>query len=71
MSKEQTAIEWLISQIKENALIKPSLEGGFDKLVDQAKVMEKEQIENAYWDGGQDIPCSGESCKQYYNNKFQ
>jgi hypothetical protein len=36
-------------------------------LLDQAQGMFQEQIEDAYWDGGQDIPSTGETCKQYYN----
>jgi len=33
--------------------------------------IEKRQIENAYWDGGQDIPLSEQRCKQYYNKTFK
>ena len=32
------------------------------------KPMERQQIENAYWDGGQDIPCVDASCKEYFDN---
>ena len=31
----------------------------------------KAQIENAYWDGGQDIPLTEEKCNQYYNKTFK
>lgn len=32
--------------------------------------MEKEQIEDAYRDGGQDVPLHGKQCEQYYNETF-
>ena len=31
---------------------------------------EKEQIENAYWDGGQDVPTNGDRCEEYYNQTY-
>ena len=31
---------------------------------------EKEQIENAYWDGGQDVPTNGDRCQEYYNQNY-
>ncbi len=33
--------------------------------------LEKEQITNAYWDGGQDIPLTEEKCNEYYNETFK
>lgn len=33
--------------------------------------LEKEQITNAYWDGGQDIPLTEEKCNEYYNKTFK
>ena len=33
--------------------------------------MEKQQITNAYWDGGQDIPLTENRCEQYYNETFK
>jgi hypothetical protein len=33
--------------------------------------MEKQQIENAYWDGGQDIPSTEKRCEEYYNEVFK
>ena len=62
----KTAIQWLEEEIGKNNM------GLFLKqLIQQAKEMEKEQIENAYWDGGQDIPLSEQRCKQYYNETFK
>ena len=48
MSK-QTAVEWLIKELKDFGYYTYNLE----KLCDQAKQMEKEQIEEA-WDEGQE-----------------
>ena len=36
----------------------------------EAKAMHKEEIENAYWDGGQWVPTSGSQCEEYYNETF-
>jgi len=66
MEKKQTSVEWLEDQIRYYI-------SNDDKLYDmfkQAKQMEKEQIENAYWDGGQDIPLTEKRCKQYYNETY-
>jgi|688.fasta_scaffold400379_1 hypothetical protein len=64
---KQTAVEWLIEQLKENNMLT------FDEwteLVEQAKEMEKEQIKNAYrtryikrWDSS--------NAEQYYNETFK
>jgi hypothetical protein len=39
-------------------------------ILGQAKEMEKEQLESAYWEGGQDVPMSGKQCEQYYNETY-
>jgi hypothetical protein len=36
----------------------------------QAKEMEKEQILDAYWEGGQDNPLTEEKGKTYYNKTY-
>jgi len=51
MSK-QTAVEWLIDQIVNH-------NGVNSKTFEQAKAMEREQIEEAFWDG----------CKNWDNDK--
>ena len=40
--------------------------------VEEIKALEKEkeQIENAYWDGGQDVPTNGDRCQEYYNQTY-
>ncbi len=63
--KQQTAVEWLVEQLPMR--IKNSM---MDE-IEQAKVMEKEQIENAYWEGGHDVPTHGRQCEQYYNETYK
>lgn len=67
MSKQQTAVGWLKSNL-------PSLfiddSGHYQELFKQALQMEREQIENAYWDGGQDVPINPDRCKQYYEQTY-
>ena len=31
---------------------------------------EKDVIENAYWDGGQQVPAVGSRCEEYHNKTF-
>ena len=60
---KQTAVEWLIEQLKENNMLT------FDEwteLVEQAKEMEKEQIKEAYCMGDDNI-----GAEQYYNETFK
>jgi hypothetical protein len=40
--------------------------------VNKTELLEKDkgQIENAYWDGGQDIPLTEKRCEQYYYRTF-
>ena len=58
---KQTAVEWLVEQITDSTM--PAREA-----INQAKAMEKEQIENAYndceWTGDH------EDGEQYYNETF-
>ena len=64
---KQTAVEWLLIQIHKHW----NSEGlSFDKILEQAKVMEKEQIVNAYDTGEYDCGCNGDS-EQYYNKTFK
>jgi len=60
---KQTAVEWLYKLSKKRELDKFDLQ--------QAKEMEKEQIENAYWEGGHDVPTHGRQCEQYYNETYK
>ena len=65
MSK-QTAVEWLVEELfKQIDYIQVD-----PKIIEQALEMEREQIEEAYWEGGQDVPTHGRQCEQYYNETF-
>lgn len=64
---KQTAVEWLLIQIHKHW----NSEGlSFEKILEQAKAMEKEQIINAYDTGEYDCGCNGDS-EQYYNETFK
>ena len=64
---KQTAVEWLLIQIHKHW----NNEGlSFEKILEQAKAMEKEQIVNAYDEGEYDCGCNGDS-EQYYNKTFK
>jgi len=64
---KQTAVEFLIVQIYKHW----NSEGlSFEKILEQAKEMEKEQIVNAYDTGEYDCGCNGDS-EQYYNKTFK
>ena len=69
MTKKQTSVKWLqeVMQRKLNYKLSPS----FIELFEQAKAMEKKQIEDAYWDGGEDMPMTSKQCEQYYNQTFE
>jgi len=64
---KKTAVEWLVEQL----FLNNEIFGVSKELFYQAKAMEKEQIMDAYWGGGQDIPLSDKSCEQYYNETFK
>jgi hypothetical protein len=65
MEKKQTAVNWLIDFFEDYFALVPV------DVIEQAKAMEKEQIVNAYWDGGEDMPMISKQCEQYYNEKFE
>lgn len=69
MKNKQTAVGWL-----EQEFIKlestTGVYGVMYELIEKAKDIEKEQIEEAYWEGGQDVPVNGKQCEQYYNDTY-
>jgi len=65
---KQTAVEWLFDQFFKVKW--DSMQGNRPTIFEQAKEIEKQQIMDAYWDGGQDIPTSYKTCKWYYNETF-
>ena len=68
MEKKQTAVEWLIEQLAPSVSLQQKY---IDELLEQAKALEKEQIESAYWDGGEDMPMISKQCEQYYNETYK
>ena len=66
MSKQQTAVEWLLNQLKERYSFMNS-----EPLFEQAKAMEKEQMIIFYW-GGYDTGYidNGKLGEEYYNEKY-
>ena len=43
----------------------------YDEFIKPFLELEKQQIIDAYWDGGQDIPLTENRCNQYYNQTFK
>jgi hypothetical protein len=75
---KQTAVEWLIEQVNHKGVVYNNYHIITDipkEIIDQAKAMEKEQIENAYdcglFDGGDDVsPKYNIDSQQYYNQTY-
>jgi hypothetical protein len=70
---KQTAVEWLVEQIKGyeydgNDFVYTGVISS--DLIEQAKQMEKEQIVDAYWEGGQDVPTHNSTVEQYYAQTY-
>jgi hypothetical protein len=63
--KKQTAVEWLANELFVIDWTDPYL---IAKL-EQAKAMERQQIEDAYQDDR--TPCSEEDAEQYYNETYK
>jgi hypothetical protein len=71
--KKQTAVEWLVQSINERIDLRTlKYWNEINEIVDQAKAMEKEQIEDAYENGETDEwdPCDFDSGKKYYNETY-
>jgi hypothetical protein len=77
---KQTAVEWLVEQLKEydfadikdqeNYIIKIQSWVLAEK-IEQAKEMEKEQIKNAYYTGGDDVEDNRDrEAEKYYNETY-
>ena len=66
---KQTAIEWLVEQLENHNGVTRS---GFEKCIQQAKAMEKEQIESAYRKGYTESSWGRHSnSEQYYNETYK
>ena len=67
---KQSSIEWIYNNLKSHFEHDGDLLEAVKMSFEQAKAMHKEEIENAYWDGGQWVPTSGSQCEEYYNETF-
>lgn len=67
MNKQQTAVEWLVDQLEKWELYS-KISFQCLKEIEQAKEMEKEQIENAYDDAI--MKGRQEDGEQYYNETY-
>jgi hypothetical protein len=70
-NNKQTAVDWLIRKLYESIAL-PSKH--IEEIKAKAKAMEKEQIENAFENGVEDIIYSRanyEDGEQYYNETFE
>jgi len=64
--KKQTAVEWLIQWSKENPV---AFQSDYYAAIEQAKAMEKEQIEDAWHDGFR-FDSKYKNFKEYYNETY-
>jgi len=66
--KKQTAVEWLVNEYAK--AFKISVNAVMGETIEQAKAMEKEQLENAYFNGGADNMNDEGSFEEYYNQTY-
>jgi hypothetical protein len=69
MESNLTAVEWLYIQVI-NFPTMDNLRTNIEKLVEEAKEMEKQQIIDAYEDGYSDSDNTFKLNEQYYNETF-
>ena len=67
---KHSSIDWLYNNLKSHFEHDGDLLEAVKMSFEQAKAMHKDEIENAYWDGGQWVPTSGSQCEEYYNETF-
>ena len=63
-NNKQSSVEWLLDNLHLQHSTK------WTEIVEQAKAMHKQEIEDAHWYGGQDIPIHESTCEEYYNETF-
>jgi hypothetical protein len=71
MSKQQTAVEWLVEWAKENPVV---YQKDYDAAIDQAKEMEKKQIIDAVndsWNMAKHSNFADAQAVQYYNETYK
>lgn len=62
--KKQTAVEWLVEKLDQN------FDYVADTIIEQAKQMEKEQLQYAYFSGSADNMNDEGSFNKYYADTF-
>jgi hypothetical protein len=68
--KQVTAVEWLVDEFNKQRLIDLNQKTTMYLIVEQAKAMEKEQIEDAWTDGMKSNQGYNQS-EQYYNITYK
>lgn len=70
--KKQTAVEWLVEQIKSDQNQKSLSASEWMQVINQAKQMEKEQIDSALAKGHSDcgVFTMQSECDEYYNETY-
>jgi hypothetical protein len=68
METKQTAVQLILDKFSllSDGDFKYWMINNYDELIE----MEREQIEDAYWLGGQDVPYSAKQCEQYYEQTY-
>ena len=70
---QQTAVEWLVNQLRlpTNIRFTDDEKSSYKKLIEQAKEMEKQQIESAWKRGdGEHDKVADKLAKQYYTETY-
>lgn len=62
---KQSSIEWLVKQLENHNGV---TRAGFEKCIQQAKAMHKEEIRKAYWNG--EYHKEKKLTIEYYNETF-
>ena len=68
---QQTAVEWLVEQIKSDQNQKALSASEWMQVIEQAKQMEKEQIVDAHYQGYRNDIGTTEISEQYYNETYK
>ena len=70
---KQSSIEWLWHNLTDDLIGDLPNEKIHEiySLVLQAKQMHKEEIQDAYWEGGQDVPLNAKQCEQQCEQYYQ
>jgi hypothetical protein len=70
---KQTAVDWQFDQLSSENLLGIFTHDQMTRvmeILEQSNKMFMEQIEEAYWEGGQDVPMSGNQCTEYYKETY-